>query len=158
MNDRQLRVVEFRPEFVAELVPMWRSSFEAAVGIADPHPLDEQRDYLMRNVVPECAIRVAQVGDEIVGFVAASSSSVAQLYIRTSYQRRGIGTLLLNWAKQQSRGDLWLYTFARNTGACAFYERSGFKAVARGFEPLWQLDDVRYEWSDTTAARAGPAM
>jgi RimJ/RimL family protein N-acetyltransferase len=47
----------------------------------------------------------------------------------------------------QSAGSLWLYTFARNRVARAFYEQNGFVDVAHGFEPLWQLDDVRYEWT-----------
>jgi len=41
----------------------------------------------------------------------------------------------------------------RNAGARAFYERNGFRAVARGFEPKWQLEDVRYEWSDGGEAK-----
>ena len=142
-----LHMVEFRSELAAELLPMWRSSFEEAVGITDPHPLEEQRDYFMGEVVPKNSIRVAQLHGMIVGFVAASEASVAQLYVHTGHQRRGIGTLLLNWAKNQSAGSLWLYTFARNSKACSFYERSGFRAVAHGLEPMWQLEDVRYEWS-----------
>jgi GNAT superfamily N-acetyltransferase len=143
----RLHIAEFRTELTDELLPMWRSSFEEAVGITDPHPLAEQRAYFMREVVPHCSVRVALLHGEIVGFVAASEVSVAQLYVHTRFQRRGIGTLLLDWAKNQSRGSLWLYTFARNAKACTFYERSGFTAVARGFEPMWQLADVRYEWT-----------
>jgi ribosomal protein S18 acetylase RimI-like enzyme len=63
------------------------------------------------------------------------------------FQRNGLGTRMLDWAKAQSNGSLWLYTFAQNTRACAFYERSGFVAVERGFEEQWQLEDVRYEWT-----------
>ena len=46
----------------------------------------------------------------------------------------------------RSSGSLWLYTFARNYGARAFYERNGFVAIAFGFEPKWQLRDVKYQW------------
>jgi ribosomal protein S18 acetylase RimI-like enzyme len=126
---------------------MWRASFEEAVGIIDPHPLEEQRAYLQHEVVPHNSVRVALFHGKIVGFAAASKTSVAQLYVHTAFQRCGIGTLLLEWAKRQSEGSLWLYTFARNARARSFYERSGFKAVARGFEPKWQLEDVKYEWS-----------
>ena len=129
---------------------MWRASFETGVGIADPHPLSEQRRYFLTEVLPRNTVRLAVQANALVGFVAASAESVAQLYVRVECQRRGVGTQLLDWAKQHSSGTLWLYTFARNRGARAFYERSGFVAIAHGFEPVWQLADVKYEWAMTT--------
>lgn len=91
-------------------------------------------------------MRVALRDRQIVGFIAATRESVAQLYVRVGCQRRGIGRALLAWAKDRSSGHLWLYTFACNRGAQAFYERNGFVVAARGFEPTWRLDDIRYEW------------
>ena len=142
---------------VDELVPMWRASFEDGVGIVDPHPIAEQKRYLLEQVLPNHDLRVALAGDELVGFVAANAMSVAQLYVRVGWQRRGIGRALLAWAKRQSSGSLWLYTFARNHRACAFYERHGFVAIARGFEPMWQLDDVKYFWSAQAPSSAPSA-
>lgn len=142
-----ISIEAFRPEHADELVRMWRESFELGVGIADPHPLEDQRRYLMDVVVPNNTIRVALLEGIIVGFVAASTSSLSQLYVRNGFHRRGIGSRLLEWAKKQSCGTLWLYTFERNAGARAFYERSGFSIVSRGFEPNWQLKDLKYEWS-----------
>lgn len=136
----------FDAQRVDELVAMWRAAFERGVGIVDPHPLAEQRDYLLREVVPHNDVRLALLEDELVGFVAASAESIAQLYVRIGYQRRGIGTAMVEWAKRQSAGSLWLYTFARNLGARAFYEQQGFVAIAHGFEPTWQLADVKYRW------------
>jgi ribosomal protein S18 acetylase RimI-like enzyme len=66
--------------------------------------------------------------------------------LRRECLRAGIGSRLIEWAKGQSGGSLWLYTFACNAGAQAFYERHGFSIVARGHEPMWDLDDLRYEW------------
>jgi hypothetical protein len=34
-ENKALLVVDFRTEFVEELLPMWRSSFEEAVGLTD---------------------------------------------------------------------------------------------------------------------------
>jgi ribosomal protein S18 acetylase RimI-like enzyme len=140
-------LAEYRAEWLGELVPMWRASFESGVGVKDPHPLAEQVQYFLHEVLPHNLIRLAILGGELVGFVAASTESVAQLHVRVGFQRRGIGTKLLEWAKTQSAGSLWLYTFQRNRGACAFYERNSFTPVARGFEPVWQLEDVKYRWS-----------
>jgi GNAT superfamily N-acetyltransferase len=148
-----IELVAFETPWLDELVPMWRRSFEAGVGITDPHPIAEQRDYFLNEVLPQNSVRLAlRVGD-LVGFVAASRTSLAQLYVRVGCQRQGIGTQLLNWAKRQSAGSLCLYTFARNVGACAFYEAHGFVAVARGFEPSWRLDDIKYEWRAPPANR-----
>ena len=142
-----VELIEFQPHWLDELIPMWRASFEAGVGIADPHPLSEQRQYFLDVALPQNSVRLAMADDLLVGFVAASSQSVAQLYVRVGYHRLGIGTQLLAWAKRQSCGSLWLYTFARNQGARAFYARNGFVEVARGFEPSWRLEDVKLQWS-----------
>ena len=140
-------VAAFQPDRLDELIAMWRASFEAGVGIVDPHPLAEQRQYFLTTVLPHHEVRVALAGDWLVGFVAATRDSVAQLYVRVGWHRQGIGTLLLDGAKQRSCGSLWLYTFARNRVARAFYERHGFVIEAEGFEPTWQLADLKYRWT-----------
>jgi GNAT superfamily N-acetyltransferase len=150
----QLTLIEFDQARLDGLVLMWRAGLQAAVGIIDPHPFDEHRRYVLTEVLPHNTVRLATLGARLVGFVAATPESVAQLHVRVGYWRRGIGTRLLAWAKTQSSGRLWLYTFERNHAARAFYERHGFVAVAHGFEPDWQLDNIRYEWSEQQRTRA----
>ena len=134
---------------------MWRESLRASVGIEDPHPVEEHKRYFLTEVLPRTTVRLALLDGRLVGFVAATPESVTQLHVRVGCQRRGIGTRLLAWAKDQSSGSLWLYTFAPNLGARAFYERNGFVATAYGFEPDWQLENVKCEWS-ATGHQAGP--
>ena len=141
-----VELIEYRALWLAELVPMWRASFEAAVGVVDPHPLAGQQQYFLDEVLPQNTVRLAILDHRLVGFVAASEESIAQLYVRVGFQRRGLGRQLLEWAKAQSSGSLWLYTFAPNSAACAFYEKHGFVAVERRLEPTWQLEDVKYQW------------
>lgn len=141
-----LHIRNFEPDDVHDLMPMWRQSFEHGVGIVDPHSIDEQVAFFHAQVVPAHAVRVALRGGRRVGFVASDAACVAQLYVRVECIGQGIGTRLLDLAKQHSAGSLWLYTFARNANARRFYERQGFVAVAHGFEPSWQLDDVKYRW------------
>lgn len=145
-------LAEFDVRRLDELIAMWRASFEAGVGIIDPHTLAEQRHYFLSEVLPHNQVRFALRADQLVGFIAATTESVTQLHVRVGFQRQGIGAQLLAWAKAQSNGSLWLYTFARNGGARAFYERSGFVAIQHGFEPTWKLDDVKYRWARSNAA------
>jgi ribosomal protein S18 acetylase RimI-like enzyme len=128
------------------LVRMWRASFEHGVGIVDPHPIEAQIAYFETQVRPVCQVHVARLSGAMVGFIACNHEMVSQLHVHVAHLRRGIGSLLLERAKRDSGGSLWLYTFARNHDARRFYESRGFEAVAFGFEPTWQLDDVRYEW------------
>ena len=46
----------------------------------------------------------------------------------------------------ESGGSLRLFTFKSNSKAQRFYERHGFKIIGRGFEELWQLEDIEYQW------------
>ena len=148
----RLAISDYAPACGDALVRMWRASFEHGVGIEDPHPLEGQLAYFHEQVLPKNHVRLAWQDETLVGFLAANHESVAQLYVRVGHHRRGIGAQLLGLAKRDSAGSLWLYTFQQNRVARRFYERHGFTAVEFGFEPMWQLADVKYRW-----VRGGPA-
>lgn len=143
----ELVISGYLPNHADELVRMWRASFEHGVGVKDPHPIEGQLAYLREEVLPTHELHLAWQDGTLVGFVAANDESVAQLHVRVGHHRRGIGSHLLSLAKSESAGSLWLFTFQRNLIARRFYERHGFVAMAYGFEPVWQLADVKYTWS-----------
>jgi ribosomal protein S18 acetylase RimI-like enzyme len=142
-----LELVEYEVSYLEHLVPLWREAFEFGVGVRDPHPLSEQREYFLAQVLPTHRVTLAVLESRLVGFIAASKESVSQLHVQVGLHGQGIGSALLALAKSRSAGSLWLYAFAQNVRACRFYEKHGFVAVERGFEPIWQLEDVKYSWS-----------
>ena len=146
-----IAIAAYDAAMLVPLVDLWRASFEHGVGIVDPHPIERQREFFTGEVLPRNEVVVALRDGEIVAFMASNRESVAQLYVRVGCHRQGIGTRLLQRAKQRSAGSLWLYTFARNAVARRFYERHGFVDVGHGFENMWQLEDVRYEWRQADA-------
>jgi ribosomal protein S18 acetylase RimI-like enzyme len=143
---QRLHIRPFEPSDVHELIPMWRESFEHGVGIKDPHPMEAQANYFNYEVLPKNKVRLAFDQNRLVAFLASNSESIAQLHVRVQYFRQGIGTRLLDMAKEDSAGSLWLFTFAQNIIARRFYERHGFVDVQHGYEPTLKLDDVKYEW------------
>jgi len=144
-----MEIVDYSRDHGRELVRMWRDSFEQAVGIVDPHSLDEQLRYLEEKVVPENQVLVVlgEDGTEIIAFMASTPEMISQLYVRAGHQHKGIGSMLVNIAKHRSYGRLRLFTFRVNEGAQRFYERHGFKVIGHGFEEQWKLEDLEYEWS-----------
>lgn len=141
-----LQITPYRPEFRERLVDLWRASFERGVGVPVPDSVDAHRQFFDHNVLTETSVQIALRDGELVGFGAFTPESVLQLYVHVDHLGQGIGTRLLALAKANSDGTLWLYTFDANTNAQRFYERHGFAIVERGFEPVMQLRDLRYEW------------
>ena len=114
------------------------------------HSSEEIHAWMREVVFPRRSIRIAQVGDEIVGFAARDGAWLEHLYLKPSWIGKGIGRELLDVIVAEARmvtPVLRLYTFQCNTGARRFYERNGFTAVSFGDgssneegEP-----DIRYE-------------
>ena len=141
-----VQLTSYRPEFRDRIVDLWRASFAHGVGQPVPHPLDDHQRYFDEHVLIETQVCLALLDDELVGFGSFTPDSVMQLYVHVAHLGRGIGTRLLEHAKAASSGRLWLYTFVTNIRAQRFYANHGFEVVERGFEPVMQLGDLRYEW------------
>ena len=118
------------------------------MGVAEHHSVTGQRAFLVDKLAHSHTVRLAVDAEteQILAFIAATPDSIAQLYVHVDHQGCGIGTQLLDWAKSQSNGSLWLYTFERNRTARRFYERHGFEIIERGFEEERQLPDIKYLW------------
>jgi len=105
----------------------------------------------MRDVVfPRRSIRIAQVGDEIVGFAARDGAWLEHLYVKPGWTGKGIGQQLLDVIVAEAKmvtPVLRLYTFQCNVGARRFYERAGFAAVefGNGSNNEESEPDIRYE-------------
>ena len=141
-----LELTPYRPQFRERLVDLWRASFALGVGAPVPNPRDDHLRYFDEHVLAETSVHLALRDGELAGFGAFTPESVMQLYVHVDHLGQGIGTQLLELAKTGSGGRLWLYTFVTNARAQRFYERHGFDVVERGFEPVMQLGDLRYEW------------
>jgi ribosomal protein S18 acetylase RimI-like enzyme len=112
------------------------------------HTLDDARRFFRDNVLRECRVWVAERACQPIGLLALHDSWIRQLAVFPSFQRQGVGTALLQKAREHSPGELRLYTFQRNNAARAFYERHGFSVVALGVSPEPESEpDVEYCWT-----------
>ncbi len=107
----------------------------------------EDLAFLRDVIAHECDIWIARDGSTLLGFLALAGEQIEQLYVDPPGQGTGVGTTLLDRARQLSPTCLTLSTHLRNSGARAFYERRGFHAVAFGTSPPPESEpDVTYVW------------
>ena len=118
--------------------------------------LELARSVFREEIASACEVWVAEVEDEIVGYLALRGSYVDRLYVSPNHQRHGIGTSLLKFAMERSPAGLELHTHQKNTPACAFYEQHGFVPVKYGLSPPPENEpDVEYHWRPREAAATG---
>jgi GNAT superfamily N-acetyltransferase len=144
-------------EHAEEAARVFRASFDQRLPwLAGLHTPEEDRGFFRDHVFASCQVHGAFEHDRLVGVIAFREGWIDQLYVLPDAQGRGAGTALLATATS-AWPDLSLWTFQRNAGARAFYEKHGFAAVeetdGRGNEE--GEPDVLYRWQRVGAA--GPA-
>lgn len=92
---------------------------------------------------------VATVDREVAGVFVLDGPQIDHLFVTPSSTAQGLGSLLLDRAKDERPGGLWLWVFATNTGARRLYARHGFTDVelTDGTENEEGEPAVRCTWS-----------
>jgi GNAT superfamily N-acetyltransferase len=99
-------------------------------------------------------IWLAEENGRTLGFLAIRRSrqngweTLEKLYVEPDAQNRGVGTALLDKAKELRPDGLVLWVFQKNTGARRFYERHGFvlAKLTDGSDNMEHEPDALYVW------------
>ena len=143
---------------VAEV--MWRVREQSAtIGAIPPsvHPLEDMKTWMSRMVFTRHEVWVGVDGETFVAvLVLGRPDWLEHLYIDNSHTGQGLGSRLVDLAKQELGGRVQLWTFQSNHGARRFYERHGFVAVETtdGDNEEGQ-PDVRYVFTPDTPETVG---
>ena len=110
---------------------------------------DEETFFFIDNIVlRDQEVDVAERNGEISGFVAIERDMVKHLYVHPDLLRRGIGSALLQRAKERLPSGFRLWVFQENVPARRFYERHGLRLVEEtdGSRNEERTPDALYEW------------
>lgn len=147
-----MKVRLLQDEDLEETIAVWhqtRKATHTSMNIETERGLtleDSQRIF-RENIAPHCQLWVAESRDTVVGFLAIRKSYIDRMYVEPSDQRRGVGTALLEKARELSPAGLELHTHQENRHARTFYEKHGFRAVRFGVSPPPENEpDVEYRW------------
>jgi GNAT superfamily N-acetyltransferase len=127
-----------------------RSRYASIPAIPPPaHSDDEVREWFASVVVPRRELWVIEVDEGLVALMVIDDGWLAQLYVHPEWTGRGLGSRLLNLAKELHPNGLDLWTFQSNVGARRFYERHGFAALeATDGANEEGAPDVHYHWPE----------
>ncbi|MFE6886767.1 GNAT family N-acetyltransferase [Streptomyces sp. NPDC057694] len=133
----------------AAVAEVWLRSFAAALpSVRRAHTDDQVRSWFREVVVPGQETWVAAVEDSVVAMMVLDGEDLDQLYLDPAWQGQGIGSRLVDLAKQRRPAGLALWTFQVNDSARRFYERHGFIAAewTDGHRNEERQPDIRYLW------------
>ncbi|MGH3092723.1 MAG: GNAT family N-acetyltransferase [Gaiellaceae bacterium] len=85
--------------------------------LPDLHTAEETHAWIRDVVLAEHDVHVADVDGAAGGFLALGAETVEHLYVRPELQGRGIGSALLDLAKELRLDGFRLWVFQRNLGA-----------------------------------------
>ena len=143
----------------AEVATVYLASRKAFLPFAPlAHSDTDVCTWIREKLIPSGAVTVAEQESRIIGMMAISSrdeiSWIDQLYIAPDSVNQGVGTRLLELAKQRLASPVRLFTFQQNSAARRFYERNGFRVIAlsdgQGNEE--KCPDALYEFCDPASA------
>ena len=139
----------------AAIAHVHTTSREAAMPFLPPRRrTDAEVARWVRDVLlAEGPVWVAEDGaGAVVGYAAVAGGWLEHLYLLPARRRRGIGSLLLDRAKEHRPQGLDLHVFQRNTDARAFYARHGFTVVDLndGSRNMENEPDMTLRWAPVT--------
>jgi GNAT superfamily N-acetyltransferase len=93
------------------------------------HTDDEVREWFASVLVSDRELWVIAPGDHPVALLVLEGDWINQLYVDPPRTGQGLGSMLIDLAKELHPEHLDLWTFQSNTAARRFYERHDFVAI-----------------------------
>jgi putative acetyltransferase len=115
---------------------------------------DEAAEPIAASIREHDEVWVAEEEGRLLGFLGIEHSTnlgapvLEKLYVEPGEQNRGVGSALLDQAKELRPNELYLWVFQKNP-ARRLYERHGFELVklTDGADNMEREPDALYRWA-----------
>ena len=100
---------------------------------------------LVKELLLQATVYVYEQNQEIQGFIGLNGDYIEGIFVCDRLQSQGIGKLLLDFVKE-SRTQLSLNVYQKNTRAIHFYQREGFEIQNEGLDEATGEKDYVMTW------------
>jgi ribosomal protein S18 acetylase RimI-like enzyme len=142
-----MRLRRARPEDAEAVAAIFGRARAEMTYLPVLHTPEEDRAFFGR-VVGEHEVWAAERDGRVAGFAALSEAMLEHLYVDPDLQGGGLGSVLMDRAKERRPAGFELWVFQRNEAAIRFYERHGCRLVRRtdGAGNEEREPDALYAW------------
>jgi putative acetyltransferase len=123
-----MRIRQYVDNDLAAVVSSWESATRLAHPFMTEEFLAQERKNLPELYLPNADTWVAEINDEVVGFIALIGNEVGAIFVQPTHHGEGAGLALMNKA-QEIHGELEVEVFSENCIGRRFYARYGFKQL-----------------------------
>lgn len=144
-----VRIRPYEPKDLEKIVQLWyRTWHQTFPNIQHPQPYSAWKSRFCDDLAVTGKVWVAEVEHHIVGFVVVIKEEqyLSQIFVNPEYQNCGVGSALLNKAKEICPQGLMLQTLQQNIRTCLFYEKHGFKAGKLSVNKINGQPNIEYHW------------
>ncbi|MDR2917547.1 MAG: GNAT family N-acetyltransferase [Tannerella sp.] len=129
-SDGDFTIENAGPDDYPEIMDVWESAVRATHDFLKPEDFELFKRIIPTDFLPNVDLYVLRQGEKIVGFMGISGENLEMLFISESSRGKGFGKILLTYAVQKVSVKK-LDVNEQNKQALGFYEKFGFRIVAR---------------------------
>lgn len=126
---------------IDEIMQIWQNENIKAHNFIPKEYWKENYEYV-KKILPNSEIYVYIEQNKIKGFIGINNNYIEGIFIDSDSQNKGVGTALLNKAKEEKM-KLLLNVYEKNKKAIRFYEKNGFKIVKKSVDN--ETNEKEYE-------------
>lgn len=139
----------YQPHDLEPTVELWyRTWWQTFPHLQHPQPYSQWQKRFQADLVIRGNIWIVEIDNRILGFMVVISSEheLNQIFIDPNYQNQGMGSILINKAKEICPQYLKLSVLQQNQKACHFYEKHGFTAGKLSINKVNGQPCIEYSW------------
>jgi putative acetyltransferase len=144
-----LNIRQYHISDLDQVVELWYESWcKTFPFLQHTHKYLVLKSRFINEILIDCEVWIAEIENRIVGFVAVNLAEIEinQIFIDLNYQNQGIGSLLIQKAKELCPQGLKLTVLQINQRACWFYEKHGFTPTNMSINKINGQPNIEYFW------------